>query len=494
MEGGGIIFLILHLLAFFAIMAASSLAGVFVAARLAGRDENYGLTCAIGVAIGPAFVGWLIAQALLAAPGHDAGLYLGIAWCVAGAGAILALLFERQPLLALIGAQFARMGERPLLWPIVLGLWLLVALGLGGLAVIGVFAPLYGNDPLEYASASRAVYEAMDLNIYPIVSAETANGIFAGWSHPPGYIGMMVLAFLVQGGADQAGMAKLIAPYFAGAEVLLLAAFVGRARPLAAPLCALVLLGTPMYLTQTIEASIDLLRITTFTAAVLAFWLIAQKPTWGRAVLAGVALGMAHYSHSIGLLTLGFALPLCAIAARGPALATASRSAMAAVLGGLIVAPHLMRNVQIFGSVLHDSVPVWELPQLRFDERLSVIRFISTDTERWSNGVFRGFTQIELFGWAFWFLLACLLVAAFAVNWRTEPQRLLRETQLRAHPLFGALILVGGFFAFFGLTAIAGLDLAIKNPRYLMTCLPFVAASLALLVAMRLDPGSRRSP
>ena len=58
---------------------------------------------------------------------------------------------------------------------------------LASIAVVNSKIPVYANDPLEYFTVARAIFENQRLTgIYPLLREDIASGFYAPWTHPPG--------------------------------------------------------------------------------------------------------------------------------------------------------------------------------------------------------------------------------------------------------------------------------------------------------------------
>jgi hypothetical protein len=119
-------------------------------------------------------------------------------------------------------------------------------------------------------------------------------------------------------------------------------------------------------------------------------------------------------------------------------------------------------------------------------------RSIYTIPEKLVNGLFRGFSQTDLFGWQYWAVIGAgflmLLGRPTGVFSHFNREGLLKlkdkvlEPKFRSSPMLPFLLLPIGYLAFSLITLLGGSDLAIKNARYLMTIQPFVSALAALVL------------
>jgi 4-amino-4-deoxy-L-arabinose transferase-like glycosyltransferase len=465
---------------------ASAFACLGLFSRLDRREEDLGALAGISAVVGPMLLAWLLAILLTALPGRDPAVYLGALALIAGAGGAYGAIACGPKLAASLARYALNAVTRPLILAGVIAAGAVLAWLFFQQVAVAAFQPVYANDSLEYLTAGRLVAESADLNGYPFLDGAATGGFISPWTHPPSFIVLNVLAFWIQGSADMSGAARFISTYFFAAQAVVLFVFVDRGRRLAGPLAAAIMLATPIYFLLSMQAHVDSMRMAAFAAAAAAAWIAARRMTWSATLIAGIAVGMAHFSHSIGFLTLGFLVPFFLIAAQGGAARRVGMAVAFSLLGVLLVAPFALKNLAVYGSLAQDTGLLWSYPQLRFEETLALERGIETVSDKILYGALRPLTQPEHYGLSAWALAAALVATLAMTGWKRALGRL-RDPDFRSSALFAALVLVGGFFAFLAITIAAGTDLAIKNIRYVLTIQPFVAIALAHLLTFPLE-------
>lgn len=372
--------------------------------------------------------------------------------------------------------------------------------------VPAIAVPLAGNDALEYAGAAKRVFLERSTAGYPFINPTDADGFYGPWSHPLGYVGLQVWGFLIQGSAGEAGVIKLITPYFAFCTALAVIHGVGGARRLLAPWAAALLLATPAYFFTTMQSHVDQIRIFPLIAAFLALpFIVIPASRWRGTVLLGCILGAGLYVHSIGVLSLLLlGCVLCMV------LKTPVRIRFAVIAGMMLIAlllnaPRLAVNVSLYGSPIADieSVPVFGITELDWNNFLRETRGIASPTDRWISGVLAGLARPDLFGLTYWIFIAALIVFLRHRFHRVvgqPPQSLVEVVTSRLQEgsnTLGLLLAVLVFEAMVGLSVVVGMDTFIKNYRYLMTTLPLVVVfsfrELSPWVAAPLAPIRPRS-
>ncbi len=452
-----------------AVLALSSLCGLAVASRLPwhASARAVGLDRAVGLAIAPLLTGLAVVAVLWLLPGRAPVVHLTAVLLLCGAGAPWGLSVLRRRATDRVRAHLVE--------------WLALALLLGFCAAIVfdiAYVPLIQNDALEYATVARILHDARDLAAYPAIDPQaTASGFYGPWTHPPLYVALLYLADLVQGGAESARGLRVISPWFllAGAGcVFALGSLRSRAVGLVG---AMVFISTPILFLGATSALIDPLPVLGMAIAFAALVGIDASP-WRRGAALGLMLGLALWTHSQAILFPCLLLPLLLLQPTGtggllgrlrPALvAAASAVAVCLLVGGL---PYL-RNVLLFGSPISDNPEVFAYAPLGFAEYFRMQRGISDPVEIIQYGVFKGFFAIEAYSLAFWIALLGLPQAARALR---------RQLGGDAQPLGTAHMMacaLGVFLMYTAATALSaslGIDLMIKNERYMLVLIPCIA-------------------
>ena len=143
--------------------------------------------------------------------------------------------------------------------------------------VEGIVAPMTANDPLEYASAAKYLYQVRDATVYPMLDTDKSSGYYGPWSHPMGFINLFVISFMIQGSDSVSGLSKFISPAYFALSMFLIMTWCRRSRTSIAGLIgALLLATTPAYISGVMDSHIDPFRIFSFFATFLALKLYLQ--------------------------------------------------------------------------------------------------------------------------------------------------------------------------------------------------------------------------
>lgn len=432
----------------------------FGLARAMGPGHDVTPLAAASLGLGPLCASWLLTGLLSVFPDFGAGFYIGIVLVVFAIPAVWGLV-ARPPIPAL--SSFSGLA-RPYL-AVVAALLLL-------LAVQAVVLPLNGNDPLEYALVAKVIAQSKSLAHYPLRQADPVTGLYAGSSHPLGYISLIVWTYLFSGGIFD-GLSRSISPFYTLALVVLFLTGRREDRGLHGTLAALLLLGASLYFQTSAICHIDSLRL---YAMYLSVFCLDRIPTdnlnrsgRGWLVLCGIAAGLSLFCHSIGLLTLPFLAGCWLARARRP---LTRQVAVLAVIGLLAVGVggwRYARNTLEYGSPVRDDEPVWSLPSIDYKAYNDRLKTITSPVERLVNGVltpltrYNGLTDnaLTFFGFSFWLALGAVILTP-------------REVGRDPMAIF-CLVCLGLFFALALASVAVGSSLIIKNVRYFLTVLPFAA-------------------
>lgn len=459
-------------------------AGAYLALRALNpvREDRF-LLVALASAIGPLSAAFIASLALRFAPGQ---------WPA------LAYLFVPVAIVIIVGVALRLLPQRVASAEPAQATWtsgiflrgigtvaaITVGVGLVALFVMTALAPMFGNDSLEYAAAGRLVAESRSLTSFPFLDGEATGGLVTPWTHPPAQVTLLALGFLIEGDVTEAAAMKWIAPYFAASQALLLAAFAAHgANRYVGYIAALLAASAPLVFDTALQNHIDTMRLAAFTAAIAGVWLLLKRETLGACLVAGLACACSGFTHSLGMLTMGLAMPAYLILSQAPLPTRIRNTAIVLVLGASFVVPTIALNLQIFGNPIQDQVPAWELPTLRYSEYLELDRGLESPFRRVVFGLLRSFTEPEFFGLTFWALALGLgLVALNMLGQKRLPvwADLKRVSQDQSTL---CVLVIGGFFAALVLTMAADSLSAIKNARYPATILPLAAIAAARLLS-----------
>lgn len=375
-----------------------------------------------------------------------------------------------------------RNGER--LISILLSIWVVA------LIVNAVFLPLTQNDSLEYAIVGRWLYETGDLSSYPMIEAELSeSGFYGPWTHPPLYVALIYLSELIQGHADSPGLMRLIAPWYAVAGtalVLSLGSLISRSTGL---LSAVVFLSTPLFFLGADSALIDALPVTGFTLVLVAVIGVQGNPLI-RGLVVGIALGLSLWTHSQAVLFIPLAMAALFFqtgvgAWRALPVQWGVMLLVAVLVGGW---PYL-RNVILFGSPISDNPEVFQLPMQGWSDWFRTGRGIDAWPAIVQYGWFKGWTVLEAYGLTFWLaLLGAVLYYRARKPLRTSARHGMPEVAADSGGLVRVLLgLVACYLAGTVASTLIGLDLLIKNERYMLVLLPVVSVLAGLGLAWLWD-------
>lgn len=470
---------------FFAFLVVLSTAAGYAIARIApwrsGAHFQH-LAWPLGLVLGPFLLGICVILALYATGGTSPRFQVMLA-----AGGLAAISASLLLVKCTWRGETAKRVERD--WT----RWLLM--GLFGLCVLDVMflairLPLTENDALEYGLVGRAIYEARSLSVYPLLDTNAAeSGFFAPWTHPPLYPSLIHAAYAVQGSAATAGLMKLIAPWFlltATAGVIGLGKMQGVRTGW---LAGLLFIGIPLLAIGAETAAIDPLPVAGMVLLLLGLvGLDRERAT--TPLLLGLLVGLALWSHSQAILYLP--IMACAIVVTG-GLQHWARSVrivgLASVVALVVAGYPYLRNIAIYGTPISDNPAVFVLPSLDWIGFFKYTRSIYDWGTRLQYGLLKGLVAVHNYGFVFWMgVLALLQLAASGVfkRWFRDIGQM-RSMEHGDGPVLVSFAVVLIYHAGVLTSMLIGLDLMIKNDRYLLVMAAPVSI-LAAVAAARIAP------
>lgn len=447
------------------------------------RGLKWGATCLV---FAPMFLAWMYGWLLRLLPGHSHRYYLI---------AIIALItpFALVEACHLFRDYWRRPSGKsvPSSKAVSKRLWAAIfVLALAFVFVAFLFTnidtPIYANDPLEYFSVARMIFnDARLIGIYPPIDPQITSGFYGPWTHPPGFVLVIAWGYLVQGTAAYAGIAKLHNPFAMFSMLLLAFAWAGGFVRNRGVIAAALVLLTPLLMEETFDSHVDIARIGMWTATLclLPAWFGAL--TVRNSVALGVLAGLSMFVHSIGLIYWALMVGLVVLIQAKSFIQRVIYASVAFAVSLAMVAPDYIQNVRLFGRIVGDTVPLWEVKSLHLDAWLNQNRGIAGLADKLSRGLLAPFTEYGLFGPGMvvmaiaavtWFLIVCLTTPK---PLQTVPSKFNRPTLINL-----LLLSTIGFFGIVLLSALAGSNLVVKNVRYLMT-MSVVGAILAPLLVDR---------
>lgn len=352
--------------------------------------------------------------------------------------------------------------------------------------------PMMASDPLEYAALSEVIYLDRSMENYPL-DPSNEQGFYARSSHPPAYHMMIVYSYIWQGAAGSSRFLRFIElHYFFSFALLMVLACLkatekGERRNMATALGLLFLFCVPFYTSLVAAFHIDPVRIPLF---MLGFIFIAQllrreerwvslKGVKGRVMglkdgflfsapifITGIGIGLGMFAHSIGILLLPFAQGAYFLTTKSSFWRRCAMCTVFGLVALLIGCGQFVLNTIEFGVPLHDTEPVWELPQVDHKTDVRFRRNLVTLQQRIQNGFAVWFFAPTLYGRVHFFAILALIFAWPRI-WGN----------IMARVMFLGMI---QFYVLAALTMSLGVDMVIKNIRYMLTIMPFVVLLAAV--------------
>jgi 4-amino-4-deoxy-L-arabinose transferase-like glycosyltransferase len=431
-----------------------------------------GVPWAVGFALGPFLLGGGSVLVLGFLPGSSHTMH--IALVITGLVVLIVLAVLRHGTFGVKNEAAIPKVFGEYLLSVLLALWLVM------LFINSIFLPLLQNDALEYATVGRLMYETRDLGSYPAIHPEqSASGFFGPWTHPPLYVSLIYLMQVIQGHADEPGFMRLIAPWFVACAtflVLALGSLISRVTGLVA---AVIFLSTPLLFAGADSALIDALPVLGIGLVATAILCVEARPVV-RGGIVGMALALALWTHSQAVLFLPLAVG--AIALHNGVRDLRSTVQESISLGCITISFGLWpywRNQQIFGSPISDNPAVFALPSLDWQGYFAIGRGLDNWAAILQYGLLKGWFSFEAYGWSFW-LMSLGVPIAFKTSIRPTWRAIVSKGGRRAldpsgQVLWVSLALISLYLSGVLVSVLAGLDLMIKNERYMLVILPFVA-------------------
>lgn len=354
----------------------------------------------------------------------------------------------------------------------------LLALLVGGLVVNTLFVPLTQNDALEYATVGRLLYDIRDISAYPALDPQAGeSGFYGPWTHPPLYVALIYLSQVLQGHADAPGLMRLLSPWCALAATLLVFALGSLKSKQMGLFAAVVFLSTPLFFLGADSALIDSLPILGLSL-ILAAVASSNGVSLSKAVLVGLVLGGALWTHSVAILFLPLTfVAVVFFAGYGSWRQSIKPIAVLFIVAALVAIAPYIRNLFLFGSVISDNPAVFAMAELAWDEYFSIARGIEFWADRIQYGILKGLFATEAYSFSFWFMGFGLLFFLVHLYRARNLRGVLSGEQgaLVDRVLFAVFGVVLCFWAAAVVSTLLGIDLMIKNERYLLALLPAVA-------------------
>jgi 4-amino-4-deoxy-L-arabinose transferase-like glycosyltransferase len=459
------------LLCLLVIVATS--AGIAISRLTPWHDwaSETGIHLAFGALLAPFLTGLAAVSALTFAPGFSPVQHLI---------AVFALLITTLLFCAIFG-RFTSINHfrlpPPQLGSFLLGLLLLLWL----LALLNnsIYLPLTQNDALEYATVAREIAITGSLATYPVLdSSNNASGFFGPWTHPPLYVSLLYLASAIQGHFDSPGLMRAIAPWFLIASVFGIATIGAIRGRLFALIAAIIVISTPLLFLSADSALIDALPLAGVVALLLLVYGIKAEGFYFGAWI-GVGLGISLWTHSQAILFIPLVGAMIFLLRGIHNWHLIAKEVLTAVfvLSVIAVWPYA-KNVIIYGTPISDNPLIFEIPELDWKGYFQHARGLDIWPSIIQYGLFKGWFSFEAYGFAFW-----TMTFGLAVFWLREIRGKLLTVTLNGlgntDPSVRLLWLASGFTIVYLLGVLAsisaGIDLMIRNERYMLVLVPAVA-------------------
>lgn len=344
-----------------------------------------------------------------------------------------------------------------------------------GLIFNATLLPLIQNDSLEYATVGRLLFELRDLMVYPAIDPNVgSSGFYGPWTHPPLYVALIYLAYVFQGNADTPGLMRLVAPWFALSATFLIYSIGRLSGRLAGIVSGLFFISVPLFFLGADSALIDSLPVAGFTLIFAAIVAQNYQPIRYGLVVGG-SLGIALWTHSQAVLFIPMALSAVILYNWRNGFHHLFLEVIAILVTSFTIAawPYV-RNLFLFGSLISDNPAVFAIPELAWKEYFSISRGIDSWPNIIQYGVLKGWFAVEAYSLVFWLMSAGILIYIIDLIEKSSRHMSLRDV-FQSEPicrLSAALGAVGCYFAGVAASALAGIDLMIRNERYWLVLLP----------------------
>ncbi len=416
--------------------------------------------------IGPLFISWILVVGMKLSPGHSITYYKCLVYAVFAVIGLLAL--AKKYSFALTYTQSKVSFKLPASPKILLSSTVFAVLVL---MITAFLLPMTGADQMSYFAAAGQLYQKMSFTNYPFYS-QNITGLTTAWTHPPGFIGLILWHDMLQGHAAYAGIGRLIAPFFA---LCTAACVFMELKPCATRISflgVLLLLSTPMFLYGAVTHHIDPIRIYTF----FIFFILLRQTlehhcTSSSGLVLGITLGLALFCHSINILI----FPILAVAILIFSEKTyhqAWQYILVLITSICFVLDDFIRNYQVFGSFLQDSNLIWEI--IEHNNFVEQARGIDTLPKKMFNGFFQGWSKIQFFGITYWLLLILGSIWCFSKSCKSFC-KLPMSTRY-----YGTIVLI--FFSMVLVSIIFSSLIFIKNPRYFLTIQPLICILIGTFI------------
>lgn len=324
--------------------------------------------------------------------------------------------------------------------------------------------PILSRDASIYALYGQGIYLDHNLKNYPMTVADPRNGFFfSEILHPPALSLIYSWFYLLQGNIGTDILVRTVSPmYFLYLVILLWTVLRRRANEYTAAFGVLLLVFTPILISQTYQNGIDTLRIFFIFSSFILMAQYFKIKKFPLVLLAIIALSFALYSHITGIFAFIVVILIYFFFAR----TKIKQKILVFIL--ICILPILIGGMfYIINSVKTHSI----LGQRQSYYQISNADFYSLETQslmkpensrlnpKWQIFIFirsQMFSRPELHGFSYYILILAIIYLFILRKIKIE---LIDKVFLSFLLLFMLLILYRYYL----------------NSRYIMTILPFVA-------------------
>lgn len=341
-----------------------------------------------------------------------------------------------------------------------------------------IFFPLTQNDSLEYATVGRTLFETRNLMDYAVLTPATnSTGFYAPWTHPPLYVSLIYATYLIQAHDNAPGLMRIISPWFALLSVILTYAIGSLIKRRVGLFAATLLISTPILFLGADSGLIDplpMLGLLLIVVTMIGF----KSNSIKSGILQGSALGLALWTHSQAILFIPLSLVILFLMNGGQSTREILKQVGILLITCAIISflPYT-HNLQLFGVLISDNNPVYALTKLRWHDYFKYARELNTTTAVIQYGILKGWFMLEFYGITFWLMSLSFIYFCY----RFMPTSSLKNAWLGIRGVYYPYVLVIAwgivltYLAGVVISVLLGIDLMIRNERYLLVIFPYVA-------------------
>lgn len=449
-----------------ALILLSSLVGLSLVRFLPWKPSvrAVGIPLAFALAAAPFLAGLSTVIVLMSFPGCDRKTHLiGVFSLLAAAGLASTFFRPIHAIKELVQPNSSLRSKWNWLLGALLTIWTI------GFSANAFLFPITQNDALEYATVGRLLFELHDLSAYPALNPLVgSSGFFGPWTHPPLYVSMAYFTNLIQGHANTPGLMSIITPWFALSATLLIFTLGCLANRTTGLVAALIFLSTPLFYLSASSALIDALPVSGIALLFCSIIAVDGSPV-RKGLIQGLILGVALWTHSQAILFIPISFTAIVFYNGWKGCSAALKQIITlSMVAGFTAAWPYWHNLQLFGSLISDNPAVFALEKLEWANYFRLARGLGSWPEKFQNGLFKGWFALRSFSISYWAMTFGVALYLFK----------LRKNDHNSTSERWKISAIGIMLCYFGgviLSIFLGIDLMIRNERYLLILTPFVA-------------------